>query len=142
MTYPRVDERTFKESLPHIKKHIGTCEDCQDFMQRFLHRNPKDEQDISVRPDRVRKWTLNGPSTSLHKNPFKGFFVQAAQNAISAVESPEDQVAHILYFEYTLLWHNRSKGRGRHSRRQRRQGAGRKPWELDRAPGGEELEHK
>jgi hypothetical protein len=144
--YPNLDGLTFGEAHKKIDDHVATCGYCREFMQRFLRTDPASGA-ITARPDRIKRWTLNGPSTSLQRHPFKSFFVEVAQDAIASAQSPEEKVARILYFEYRLLAYNRHRGMKRagsqdkRSKRQRRRsGSSRPPWERNDTHAQEEYQ--
>jgi hypothetical protein len=108
---------SFKEARKEIRRHLAKknrgC-GCEDYIQKFLRRDPVTNQ-ITVKGDAVHRWTLNGPTTSLHKHPRRGFFVGILQGALAAAESPDAVVEQILRFEYDTLERNRAAG-AKHAR--------------------------
>ncbi len=127
-----------------ITRHLAGCTACEDFIQKFLHREPKTDK-ITVRTEPVKRWTANGPTTSLHEHPHKGFFIEALRDAIESALSTEEKVVRILYFEYSILAHNHYRGerRGqshgkRFKRKHRHAGSDRRPWGHDEILGQED----
>lgn len=138
-TYPRVGKVTFKEARRAIEKHLSArCSECEDYFQKFLRTEPSSGK-VTVRDDAVRRWTLNGPTTSLKKHPQAIYFVESLQDVLATAESHNEVIARILYFEYRTLERNhtlgvkRSKSLGGQFNKNhspRRQHETLRPWEL------------